>query len=580
MLEQYRGFLFVSLGIITFLLYSLWSAELSEKQQEFERRNAQVPSTPQVSDLNTESNELTPPEGAPNSLPQNTESHVSSPSDVGRFATITTDKVKFDIDLLGGEVVNWELLDYQVTTRPDDEEKISLMTNKFNRTFHAVSGIISMSDSMNTPDKRNNNRARYRLVSDQLTLVDGAEALTIDLEWISPDGVIYTKRFTIARGEYLLDVEFIINNASSKPLEGLSLFTQFRRDKLLPLGQGSSQLGMQSYTGPAYSTQEEKYETYDFGEIEEERLDVTTKGGWIAFLQHYFVSAWVPPQDSYNRLYTEARAELNTITISSLSSQFNVAAGETQSIRAQLYAGPKHQEVLKSIAPYLELTINYGFLFFIGEPIFQLLQFFYEGAPSWGIPGFGNWGVAIILVTLFIKLLLYPLASSQYRSFAKMRKLQPKLLQLKDRYGNDRQKMSQAMMELYRKEKVNPLGGCLPMLMMMPIFLALYWVLFESVEIRHAPFMFWIQDLSAKDPYFVLPILMGASMYLMQKMQPTPPTQDPMQVKVMQLLPVMMTALFLFFPAGLVLYWLVNNVLSILQQVVVTRAFDKAQAAK
>ena len=302
----------------------------------------------------------------------------------------------------------------------------------------------------------------------------------------------------------------------------------------------------------------------------DKNLKVSTEAGWVGMLEHYFVSAWIPPASQVNNLYTKLVQNQYAI-IGFTGTPVNVASGETATIGAELYLGPKDQDNLAQLANGLDLTVDYGILWWLSQPLFALLQFLHSLV--------GNWGVAIILITVIVKGAMYPLTKKQYESMARMRNLAPKMQQLKDRFGDDRQKMSQAMMELYRKEKVNPMGGCLPIILQMPIFLALYWVLLESVELRHADFFLWITDLSVKDPYFVLPVLTGASMWLLQKLQPTTVT-DPMQQKIMQFMPVAMSVFFLWFPAGLVLYWVVNNCLSIAQQWYITRQIEKGAASK
>jgi len=334
--------------------------------------------------------------------------------------------------------------------------------------------------------------------------------------------------------------------------------------------ENKSGVGMRSYLGAAYSTEESRYEKFKFDDFSDEKLNTTTNEGWVAILQHYFVAAWVPDNKQKNQIYSLTPGK--NVVIGLVQPSETLSPGEKKTFKAQLYAGPKNQEKLRSIAKGLDLTIDYGFLWWISQPIFALMKIIHALV--------GNWGVAIILVTMVVKLFLFPLSNAQYRSFGKMRKIQPKMQALKERYGDDRQKMGQETMKMYKKEGVNPLGGCLPLVIQMPVFYALYWVLLESVEIRQAPFMLWIQDLSLKDPYFVLPLLMGLSMYLMQKMQPTAANMDPMQQKIMQFMPVVMTVLFLFFPAGLVLYWVVNNTLSIIQQTYVTRKMDREDNLK
>jgi len=329
--------------------------------------------------------------------------------------------------------------------------------------------------------------------------------------------------------------------------------------------------------GFASRTVEEKYVKHHFKDLAEEPYTAQTNGGWIALLQHYFLSAWIPADSQTNRI-DMLRSDSGFNIARFTSPLVDVQAGATATLGARFYAGPKDQYQLAKISPGLDLTVDYSWLWWIAQPLFALLHFFATGElHAFGTvieigSGAGNWGVAIVLLTLLVKGAFFHLSAASYKSMAKMRKLQPKMLELKDRYGDDRQKLSQETMDLYRREKVNPLGGCLPILIQMPVFLALYWVLLESVELRQAPLGGWIHDLSVMDPYFVLPLLMGASMYYQQKLNPPPP--DPMQAKVMQFMPIIFTVFFLFFPAGLVLYWLVNNLLSISQQWVITRRIE------
>jgi YidC/Oxa1 family membrane protein insertase len=320
--------------------------------------------------------------------------------------------------------------------------------------------------------------------------------------------------------------------------------------------------------GAALREAEKNYSKYDFGDMEDETVTASVKGGWVAMVQHYFVSAWIPPAADVNNFSLRKLGAKDIYLMGFTGQPISVLAGESGSYGAQFYVGPKDQEALSKLAEYLDLTIDYGFLWMLAKPIFFAMQAIYNQV--------GNWGWSIILLTLGIKLILYPLSATSLRSMAKMRNLQPEMARLKELYGDDRQKMSQELMGLYKKEKVNPAGGCFPMLLQMPVFLALYWVLLESVEIRHAPWTLWIQDLSAKDPYFVLPLVMGASMLLMQKLQPMP--TDPMQARVMQLMPIMFTLFFMIFPAGLVLYWTVNNLLSMAQQWIVNRQLQSAKS--
>jgi YidC/Oxa1 family membrane protein insertase len=323
-----------------------------------------------------------------------------------------------------------------------------------------------------------------------------------------------------------------------------------------------------TFTGPAISTPEKRYEKFDFDDLEDTPIDVSTKNGWISILQHYFVAALVPPADAEFHYSSKILAG-NRYLVGFYGPAIEVPAGSTGAFETTIYAGPKLQHVLERTAPGLELTVDFGVLWFIAKPLFLILELIQKLT--------GNWGWAIILLTLLIKLIFYPLSAAGYRSMAKMRRVQPRLVALKERYSNDRQRMNQAMMELYKEEKINPLGGCFPIVVQIPVFISLYWVLLESVELRQAPFILWIDNLSSKDPYFVLPLLMGVSMWFQQKLNPAP--IDPVQQKVMQILPVVFTVFFAFFPSGLVLYWVVNNILSIAQQWTITRTFEREGAA-
>jgi YidC/Oxa1 family membrane protein insertase len=343
------------------------------------------------------------------------------------------------------------------------------------------------------------------------------------------------------------------------------MFAQIKRDAKEPLGESSFSLGPQPYLGAALTTAENRYEKLEFDDLDEGNFQTSQQGGWIAFLQHYFLSAWIGNPEEINNYYGQRRND-GTYMVGFSGPLKEVAPGAVGEWSARFYAGPKDQKRLEEIAENLNLTVDYGFLWWIAVPLFYILDWFHSYV--------GNWGGAIILLTVLVKLVLYPLSAKSYKSMANMRRVAPQMKRLQERHADDRQKLSQEMMALYKKEKVNPLGGCLPMLLPMPIFLALYWVLFESVELRHAPFALWINDLAAMDPYFVLPLLMGGSMYLQQLMSPA--VGDPMQVRMMRLMPVMFTVMFLFFPAGLVLYWLVNSVLSIAQQYYVIKQTEGA----
>ncbi len=478
-----------------------------------------------------------------------------------QLINVETDVFKISINPRGGDVVYAALKDYpRVIDKPD--APFALLQNNGARVYVAQSGLIGA----NGPDASATGRPIYSASQSDFKMLEGEETLQVDLQ-LNENGVVITKRYTFTRGDYLIDVDYLINNQSSENWQG-NFFAQLKRDNSADPSQTTS-MGMASFLGAATQTVEDNYVKVDFDDIADEPFKEKNTGGWVAILQHYFVSVWVPNKDQQH-LY-EVRKNSQGENIAGLVSPATIVPpGQQVTVGAQLYAGPKIQDRLEQISPSLELTIDYGFLFFIGQPLFWLLSFFHSFL--------GNWGWAIIFTTLVIKLAFFHLSATSYKSMANMRRVGPEMARIKEQHGSDRQKMSAAMMELYKKEKINPLGGCLPILVQMPVFIALYWVLMESVELRQAPFMFWIEDLAVKDPLFILPILMGVTMYGQQLLNPTPP--DPTQAKVMKMLPIMFTFFFLWFPSGLVLYWVANNILSIAQQWVITRKIEKAAENK
>ena len=560
-MEAQRTYIIVGLAIVTWLLYNAWQQDYAPKPTPQQTVvNETVPTTsdvPQHVSTNLPSEDDILPQVATGQQ-NNTPVTINN-----KLISVETDVLKLVINPIGGDVISAQLLSFP-QVQADPNRPVELLKFNNGRTYTAMSGLIGtgMPDSTSP-------RAVYRTESTSYVLADGETNLVIPLKWTNEDGVVIEKRFSLERGSYIIGVDYEFENTSDKSISG-TFFGQLKRDRVVEDINTGGGIGIQAYLGSAYSTKEKRYERYDFDDMDESDLSVATTGGWIAFLQHYFLSAWVPNQETTNQISTLTPNNLAMIRV--LTPTITAAPGQTYQNSATLYLGPKVQSDLAEIADGLDLTVDYGFLWWIGQPLFSILKWFHSLL--------GNWGLAIIGVTFVVKLVLYPLSAAQYKSFAKMRHIQPKVNALKDRYGEDRQKMSQAMMELYRKEKVNPLGGCLPLLVQMPVFIALYWVLLESVELRHADFYLWINDLSAMDPYYILPLLMGASMFLMQKMQPTAATMDPMQQKIMQFMPVIMTVFFLFFPAGLVLYWLVNNLLSIAQQLYVTNKVEKQLAAR
>jgi YidC/Oxa1 family membrane protein insertase len=396
---------------------------------------------------------------------------------------------------------------------------------------------------------------------------ESSDSLNVDLTTTTADGIEVIKRYGFNRNSYLIDISFIVNNRSTENWQA-NAFGQIKRD-VFDDPSDAGGFG-RTYLGFVTTMADDPYIEIEFDDIDDNGSNtIETTGGWVAFSQHYFITAWVPDAESLNRMTTRKNGN-NQYYGEFTSSAFQVAAGETGNHNIQYYAGPKDQYVLRDISPGLDKTIDYSFLWFIASPIYWLLSRINSVI--------GNYGISIVLLTVVVKSAFYKLSETQYRSMAGMRRLMPKMQQLKESYGDDKMKLQKATMDLYKKEKINPFGGCLPMLVQMPVFIALYWVLLESVELRHAPFMLWLNDLSVRDPFFILPLLMGGTMYLQTTLSPAP--ADPMQAKVMKMMPIMMTLLFLWFPAGLVLYWLTNGGLGILQQWYITRKIDAAYAAK
>jgi YidC/Oxa1 family membrane protein insertase len=461
---------------------------------------------------------------------------------------------------VGGDIVQLRLP--QFPRRQDHPDiPFQLFDNGGERTYLAQSGLTGTDG----PDARASGRPLYAVDKRSYQLADGQEQLVVDLTF-SDKGVNYTKRFTFKRGEYDLTVTYLVDNQSAQAWTG-NLFAQLKRDASSD-PSSSTATGTATYLGAALWTSSEPYKKVSMKDIDKGSLKETVAGGWVAWLQHYFVTAWIPAKSDNNIVQTRKDSQGNYI-IGYTGPALSAAPGAQVQTSTTLYAGPKSQDKLKELSPGLELTVDYGFLWFIAQPIFWLLQHIHSLL--------GNWGWSIIVLTMLIKGLFFPLSAASYRSMARMRAVAPRVQALKEQHGDDRQKMSQAMMELYKKEKINPLGGCLPILVQMPVFLALYWVLLESVEMRQAPWILWITDLSIKDPFFILPIIMGATMFIQQRLNPTPP--DPMQAKVMKMMPIVFTFFFLWFPAGLVLYWVVNNCLSITQQWFITRRIEASKNA-
>ena len=537
----------VAIGLVAWLLLIEWEQYDSEKKQEIASVESYLPApeagdlpVPQADDLGSE-------------LPMVMQEPMVelTPQGGDRLVVVNTDVLQVTIDTLGGDIVEVQLLQH-FTAMPDDNgAPFTLLNRSADSLYVAQSGLIG-ENGTDTAE----GRPEFATASSSYN-IGMSDSINVDLT-LNQNGVKIVKRFEFSAGDYSIGVKYLINNLTAEAWQA-NFYGQIRRDSKPPLVTSSG--GVMPFLGAAIREEDKNYAKYDFGDMEDESVRATIQGGWVAMVQHYFVSAWVPPTEDKNVFSLRKRSGKDLYLMDYTGQRISVAPGGSGEYRAQFYVGPKDQERLARLADYLDLTIDYGFLWMVAKPLFAGLKMIQSFV--------GNWGWSIILLTLVIKIALYPLSAASLKSMAKMRNLQPEMARLKELYGDDRQKMSQELMGLYKKEKVNPAGGCFPMLLQMPVFLALYWVLLESVEIRHSPWIFWIQDLSAKDPLFVLPILMGASMMLMQKLQPMP--TDPMQAKVMQFLPIVFTFFFMIFPAGLVLYWTVNNLLSMAQQWFVNR---------
>lgn len=545
-MELIRAFLIGAVCLLGFMLWQAWENDYASKVTLTQPTNAVTNASSSTATQSTSTQTI--------SAPTATAAH-------GQLIQVHTDVLDVVIDTVGGNIVEAKLLNYPQKSDGSQKEPFELLNTRPATFYVAQSGLLGEGgpDTLKGQAIYSTKKTNYQLNQDQ-------KELTVDLTWQSKNGIVVHKQFIFTRDDYAIKVNYQIDNRSNKPWIG-QLYSQLQLKK--PPAPEHSLFGINpSYIGGAISSSQKPYEKISFDKMAENNLNIAIQGGWLAMQQHYFLSAWIPNKtETFNYYSHKDNGDLYTLGM--LGPLTAVQPGAQTMFSAKLYTGPEIMDRLAAVAPNLNLTIDYGILWFISIAIFWLLKHIYQFI--------GNWGWSIVLVTFFIKLLFYQLSAKSYRSMAAMRKLQPKLTFLKERYGEDRQKLTQETMALYKKEKINPLGGCLPIIVQIPVFIALYWVLLESVELRQAPFILWIKDLSTKDPYYVLPVLMGITMFVQQKLNPPPP--DPMQAKMMQFLPIFFTFLFISFPAGLVLYWVVNNSLSILQQWYVMRSCE-AQTAK
>ncbi len=535
-MDSQRNILLIALALVSFLLFQQWQVAKNPAPQATQQaQSTGAAPAPSFSD------ELDP-------------TPAQNVAAKAKTITVSTDVLTLSIDTLGGDVVSAKLNQY--SEELNSPESFVLLQNTQGHQFIAQSGLVGPQGI----DVTSNNRPAYQVSADSFTLAEGQDELRIPMTY-QANGIDYTKTFILKRGSYAVDVVFDVTNHSGSEAT-LGMYAHLRQNLL----DSGGNLAMPTYRGGAYSTSDVRYKKYSFDDMKDRNLsapnDVTVN--WVAMIQHYFASAWIPRDEPQAQLYSRVINNLGDMGIRTPNK--TIANGDKAEFEATLWVGPKLQDQMAATAPNLDLVVDYGWLWFIAKPLHWLLSVIQNFV--------GNWGVAIICLTFIVRGAMYPLTKAQYTSMAKMRMLQPKLQAMRERIGDDRQRMSQEMMELYKKEKVNPLGGCLPILLQMPIFIALYWALMESVELRHSPFFGWIHDLSAQDPYYILPLLMGASMFVIQKMSPTTIT-DPMQQKIMTFMPVMFTFFFLWFPSGLVLYWLVSNIVTLIQQTLIYKALEK-----
>ncbi len=562
-MDNIRFLLVIAFAMISYMLWEQWQLDYGPKPE------ISVSEQPTIldpgADLPTAANLQA---GA---MTQNLEAVPLLEVPADKIITVKTDVFSIEIDTKGGTVRNLDLIQYPhekentivnslfalvgMDAPEKDLSPIRLFDSSAEKQFLAQSGLIASSGSVTAPD----HHASFVAEKVNYELAEGQNTLSIPLVWTNNDGLVITKTYTLTRGSYDINLAQKVSNDSAQTWTGRQ-YSQLLR---VPYEDDKGNTFIRTYAGGVVYTAEEKYQKVDFEDMAEENLSVSTLGGWSAMTQHYFATAWVPPADQENHFYTKELKGWRYV-IGSYSPAVTVAPHTDAIFSATLFAGPKVQPMMEKVATGLELTVDYGWLTIIGKPIYWLLNQIHDYI--------GNWGLSILGVTLCIKLLFFKLSQASYRSMAKMRKIQPKLKDLQEKFADDRQRFNTEMMAMYKREKVNPMGGCLPIMVQIPVFISLYWVLIETVELRQADFALWMQDLSAQDPFFILPVIMGITMKIQQSLNPAP--IDPLQAKIMKMFPIIFTVFFLFFPAGLVLYWVCNNTLSIIQQWYITKQIE------
>lgn len=548
-MDNQRLILFVVLGFLFLMLWQSW-VEYNSPQQP-----AQI-SRDSVSDDTTEKEAIPEtPSLSSDSLTPSQESTSQSLNKLpkGEPVFVETDTLKVELNTDGAGINKVWLKQYSVDIDHPDE-LFQLMNDSGDEIYMAQGGLLVQDREFPT------HKTLYTSSSKSYRLADGDDELDVEFVWNSADGITYKKIYRFHRNSYIVDIIYKVFNTSSESWVGYQ-YNQFKRTPVETQNSFNPATMVPSFTGGAIYDRDEKYRKISFADMQDENLSILTTNGWVGMLQHYFVGAWLLEDDSKYEIFTNKLGDNRYFLGSKSLVPVSIEPGMAGELSTHLFIGPKETKRLKEAAPGLELTVDYGWLTAISAPLFWLLDKIHSIV--------GNWGWAIIILTILIKLAFYPLSAASHKSMANMRKMTPRIKTLKERYGDDKQKLNQAMMKLYKEEKINPLGGCLPVLIQIPVFIALYWALLESVELRQAPWILWIKDLSAPDPYFILPVLMGASMLAQQALSAV--AMDPMQKKIMMAMPVVFTFFFLFFPSGLVLYWTVNNLLTIAQQYTINK---------
>ena len=549
-MTQTRTFLIVAWLVVAFLLWDAWQKDqravqsgaptpTQVNQATASAPDGSVPPVPVV-DVSSTAGEATP------AVLEASATALEVPSDKG--VVLANDVLRLTVAAGGGAIVEAQLLAYP-NARKDDPSAVRLLSREPEQFFISQNGLVGSPAAPTHED-------RMVAQSGDQVLEQGATAVTLGFRWQGPNGLEVERRYSLARGSYLVEIEDTVRNQGDAAWSGNAYHQLVRVAPPTPKG-GFTNPERLSFVGAAWYSPQDKFEKLKFDKFDpKEPLNRVVTGGWIAMLQHYFVAAIVPATDE-SVSFSNAVLPNGRYLMREMGSSLVVQPGAQASTQTSLYLGPKLRSQLEQLAPGLGLSLDYGIFTAIAQPIHWLLSLIHSVV--------GNWGWAIVLLVVLIKAAMFKLSEAQYRSFARMRRIQPRLEALKERYGDDRQKYQTAMMELYKKEKINPLGGCLPILVQFPVFLSLYWVLIEAVELRQAPWILWIQNLSAPDPYFILPAINLVTMWATQKLSPSP-GMDPMQKRMMQTMPLVFGVMFAFFPAGLVLYWTTNGALGLLQQ--------------